>query len=271
MFDLFKRKPPPEPILRLLVDGTEACRFGPGDIPAEKTPSVRVDKGSTVEFVDAAGAVHRHALGDTEGYAHFSVRTNPNLAILGDCVVTGAPEYDPAALRQPGVYGIRFQPFFLTGATVDLAQFIGQGLFVRGLHFSGHVTPGNVRLSCVCDACGQSFLLQSFHCGFGNCCYFYSASGRYTLIVGDQVEGCPAALSAPDPAALAALEQRFPDAPDGTTFRYDHPLRCPHCGAAYIDFAAHPGLRQNEYYGNHFVGLAPLGFDPASSAAAASR
>ncbi len=131
----------------------------------------------------------------------------------------------------------------------------GRGLFFRGLHFPGTISPGNLSLSCICDDCGKSFRLQSFHVGFGHCGYFYSESGLDTLIVDGAVPGCPPALGPVDAAAVAALEARLPLAPkDGSRFQYLNPLRCPHCRAPYIDFILHPAERATEYYGNYFFG-----------------
>jgi hypothetical protein len=60
---------------------------------------------------------------------------------------------------------------------------IGKGLSERGLHFSGTVTPSNVRCICVCDSCKQSFSLQHFHAGFSDAQYFYSTNSKETLVV----------------------------------------------------------------------------------------
>ena len=130
----------------------------------------------------------------------------------------------------------------------------GKGLFARGFHYSGTVTPGNIVLSCECDQCKRSFQIRSYHAGFSNAGYFYSESGKFTLTVSDRVAGCPAALSEPNPVELAAIEAVLPLAPDGTQYKYLNPFRCPHCSAPYIDFPANPKDRPGEYYGNYFVG-----------------
>jgi hypothetical protein len=96
--------------------------------------------------------------------------------------------------------------------------------------------------------------------------YFYSGSGKHTLFVGMEVPGCPAPLSEPDAALLAALEAALPPAPDGTPFRYTNPFRCPHCPAAYIDFERHPEYRPKEYYGNYFVGSELIHYEPPAGA-----
>jgi hypothetical protein len=82
--------------------------------------------------------------------------------------------------------GIRFQPFFLQAA-VDAADMRGKGLFARCLHYRGTITPNSMRLSCICDDCGESFLVRSFHTGWGGEEYFYSDTGRFTLIASVRV------------------------------------------------------------------------------------
>jgi hypothetical protein len=126
------------------------------------------------------------------------------------------------------------------------------------------VTPGSIVLSCECDACHRSFLIRSYHAGFSDSGYFYSASGKYTITVSSNLAGAPAALAEPESAALAALEANLPAAPDGSRFAYMNPFRCPHCCAPYITFAD-PGSRSAEYYGNYFVGSDLLRYAPAAS------
>lgn len=247
-------------LLTVRLAGEEVARLGPHPLPIEVKLSRLVASGMTVEFEDSVGAFHRHDLGDVSGWAHFSIRLQANLACQADCVISKSQTYDSRQFLSGQGIGVRFQPFFISGATVDLNALRGHGLFARGLHFSGTVTPSSVRLSCECDACRHSFTIQSFHTGFGGIAYFYSASGRYTLIVDAEVDGAPAALSAPDFARLGALEAQFPPAPDGTAFNYLNPFRCPHCGDPYIDFAAHPEERVTEYYGNHFLGVDTIRF-----------
>jgi len=245
---LFRKKK----ILAVRVDGQELCSVAETESPCEKQPSAFSKGNSTIEFIDGAGVTHRHAMGDRAGWYHFSIRVLANLACQADCAITDKQKYDPNDLVQGNGEGIRFQPFFISGAKVSNSDFIGKGLFARGLHFSGNVTRGNILLSCECDRCHRSFQIKSFHAGFSNCGYFYSASGKYTITVSDTMPGCPVPLSEPDPQQLSALEQALPLAPDGSFYRYLNPFRCPHCASSYIDFAEHPEIRASEYYGNYF-------------------
>ncbi|UPG83895.1 hypothetical protein L2Y94_11050 [Luteibacter aegosomatis] len=250
------------PLLSVRVKGREITRVEEAELPCEKNPAVEVEAGGMVQFIDRQGVVHEHPLGPVAGWYHFSVRVHGGLGCQVDCVVTSSSKFDPQAFARGEATGIRFQPFFLSGAKVNNAEFRGKGLFARGLHFTGHVTSGDIVLSCECDDCHTSFHVRSFHAGFSQVGYFYSDSGKHTLTVSDRVPGCPAALSTPNPTELAALEAALPLAPDGTRFRYTNPFRCPYCSAPYIDFEAHPECRAGEYYGNYFPGAQLLRYEP---------
>ncbi|SFB13510.1 hypothetical protein SAMN04515620_1203 [Collimonas sp. OK607] len=260
MFSIFKKKE--SPLLIVKADGKELCRVFLGDVPCEKNPSAKIEQNGTIEFVDAQGISHLHGAGLHSGWFHFSVRAHPNLACQSDCVITQSEKYDSEAFGRGDAIGIRFQPFFLSGAEIKNESLYGKGLFARGLHFSGTVTSGNVILSCECDHCKKSFQIRSYHAGFSNSGYFYSDSGKYTITVDDQVSGCPAALAVPNPLELAALEAALPVAPDGTRYRYTNPFRCPHCSTPYIDFSSNPNERPREYYGNYFVDSKLLRYEP---------
>jgi len=261
MFAFFKKKEPP--LLLVKIDGKELCSIAAAEVPCEKTPAIQLKSNSVLELTDAKGISHKHELGEASGWFHFSIRVHPNLACQADCVITDAKEFDPDAFAKGKARGIRFQPFFISGAKVTNDQMYGQGLFARSLHFSGNITPGNIILSCECDRCRRSFQIHSYHSGFSNAGYFYSESGRFTITVSDRIPGCPAALSEPDQVDLAALEAKLPQAPDNSPYRYTNPFRCPHCSAPYIDFDTYPKNRQAEYYGNYFVGSELLRYEPS--------
>lgn len=263
MFELFKKKK--APLLMVLVNGKEACSISTEELPIGKSPSVNCEAGSSVEFIDSEGHKTIHDLGSNSGWFHFSVRVHPNLACQTDCVITDSKKFDENAFKQGKAIGIRLQPFFLSGSSTDTSIFIGRGLFKRGLHFSGSVTPSNTILSCICDSCQKSFLIKSYHAGFSNSGYFYSNSGKYTMIVSDHIEGSPVALSDPNKDALSQLEGELPKAPDGSIFSYLNPFRCPHCSAPYIDFEKYPEERSSEYYGNYFIGSELLRYEPVLS------
>jgi hypothetical protein len=248
-------------LLTVLLNEDEIAQVNAGDEPCEMKPSRPVQPGAVITFVDGAGRRHVHSLAELSGWAHISVRVHQGLACQADCAVTGTETYDPSELLTGQGHGIRFQPFFLPGSKGDANELVGQGLFRRGMHFSGAVTPGSVRLSCECDHCSRSFQVQSFHAGFGATGYMYSGSGDYTLVIDERAPGAPPALGKPDMDAVTALEAILPVAPDGTRFRYMNPFRCPHCHKPYIDFQAHPGLREGEYYGNCCFGAAPIRYE----------
>ena len=245
-------------LLTVRLNGSEIARVNTGDPPCQLTPSRQVGTNAAIAFEDSSGRRHQHSLAELSGWAHVSIRINELLGCQADCVVMASKAFDLQRFMNGEGRGIRFQPFYLHGAPRAPAAMHGQGLFARGLHFSGEVTPRSVRLSCECDACSRAFQIQSFHAGFGDIGYMYSGSGRHTLIVDAGVPGAPPALGPADLAAVAALEASLPAAPDGTRFKYLNPFRCPHCAAPYIDFARHPGLRENEYYGNCLFGAEPI-------------
>jgi len=256
----FKRK---KPLLTVLVDGKEICRLLESELPIEKTPTVEIEKeNANVVFMDSSGNEIIHSLGSETGWFGFSVRVHPNLACQADCIVGKEKELSTERFTKGEVSGIRFQPFFLGAAKSTEEELKGRGLFARGLHFSGTITPSNVSLSCICDTCRKSFRIQSFHAGFSNFGYIYSESGSYTLTMPDSVEGSPPALGRADADKLKSLESRLPKAPDGTEFRYLNPLRCPHCGAPYIDFEKFPEDREKEYYGNTLFGESTIKYEP---------
>ncbi len=249
---IFKRK---KPILTVTVNGTEICRVASTELPTEKQPTIRVvgDK-SEVVFEEPDGTRTVHSLGSQNGWFGFSIRVYENLACQADCIFGEDENLSAERFQRGDLSGIRFQPFFLGKARTTEAELKGHGLFQRGLHFSGTITPGNVSLSCICDECRKSFRLQSFHAGFSNCGYMYSESGMHTITIPGSIEGSPPALGKPDSALLKALEIKLPKAPDGTSFAYLNPLRCPNCSAPYINFTRFPEDRENEYYENTYFG-----------------
>ena len=260
MFGLFKKKE--IPLLRVLVNGEEVCVIAENELPCEKLPSKKLESGSVIEFIDHAEDSHKHDLGQFSGWFHFSIRGHPNKACQADCAITEDEQYDQNAFSEGKAKGIRFQPFFITGAETSNDIFIGKGLFKRGLHFNGNVTNGAISLSCECEHCRKSFIINSFHAGFSNLGYFYSDSGAYTLTVSDRVSGSPAALSTPNEVELKELESQLPLAPDGTKFKYMNAFRCPHCKESYIDFLANLEERTAEYYGNYFPETELLKYEP---------
>jgi hypothetical protein len=242
-------------IITVLLNGNKVCQISRAEIPCEKKISAPIPgiQGELV-FQDHAEKRHVHFLTYEKGWFHLSVRVHQNLACQIDCLVSEKEKYDEKDFAQGKIDGIRFQPFFISGAKVDNAGFQGKGLFERGLHFSGTITPGNVSLSCICDKCEKNFRIKSFHAGFSNLGYFYSESGSQTLVVSSYIDSAPPAMGKPDFEKLAKLEAQLPLAKDGTSFKYKNSFRCPHCGSAYIDFERFPKQRESEYYGNYFYG-----------------
>lgn len=250
-----------ETVLRVLLDTQELCSFTSSELPAEKQPIAELKGGQhLLHFVDSAGNACSFDLSSVfaEGgrFLHMSVRVGPTFAVQSDCIVTASEDENPEeAFRSGAAIGVRFQPFMLPEFTGDTSELVGKGLFYRGLHFSGTVTPGNVSVLCLCDYCQKSFRLQSFHAGFSDLTYLYCSGGPHTLVASSYIEDAPPILGEADMKSVARFERRLPKCNEcGGSFRYMNPLLCPHCRAPFIDFARHPQEREKEYYGNHLYG-----------------
>ena len=96
----------------------------------------------------------------------------------------------------------------------------GKDLMAKGLKYPGYTTPSNVRLVGVCADCSKSF---AFH---GYAVYMAQEDVAYS---DDGLDVCaiPAYDIDPDTWSFEA---------GAKTFRYYNSFRCPHCGAAYIDY-----------------------------------
>ncbi len=139
------------PLLVVRLNGEEMASVAAEHIPCELTFSRKVASNASVQFEVASGDRHVHSLGELFGGAHFSVRVHANFGCQADCVVTSSESFDAEDLMNGKGSGVRFQPFFLPGSTGNAEELRGRGLFWRGLHFGGIVTPSSVRLSCECD------------------------------------------------------------------------------------------------------------------------
>ena len=199
-----------------------------------------------------------HANADLTGqFLHGSVRILDNSAVMIDGIISKSAASHPVWTDKE-YEAIRFQPFYLSDAEENNEKLIGKGLFERGLHFSGTVTPSNVRCVCICDDCKQSFSLRHFHAGFSELQYFYSTNSRETLIVPyNAIPNMPAQLSKTiDLATLPEMEAKLSKTSDGN-YRYFNSFKCPHCLAPFIDFNNHKDIRPGEYYGNTHINDEP--------------
>lgn len=187
----------------------------------------------------------------TGQYFHISVRIQENGAVMIDGVISKYRDNHPS-LHDDDFEGIRFQPFFLN--TVDPSigqQLIGNGVFAKGLHYAGLVTPTSVRVICVCDKCNKSFTVQHVHAGFSECQYFYSDDSQQTLLVPyDKFDNMPRQLQETlDDHIISAIESQLPEPTTRKgSYRYYNSFRCPHCLSPYIDFPKNKHIRTSEYY-----------------------
>jgi hypothetical protein len=153
-----------------------------------------------------------------------------------------------------GMAEYRLQPFML--GQDDRSD--GQGVFERGFCWSGHVTPGWIRMAAICAA-GDSFCFRTYHAGFSDLGYAYcdrdSAVGTWDA--NDQPSAVTSAFrewrSSGEPAAfetgVTELDRRLTGqpCPCGGSFAVLNPLRCPTDGSVYVDMSD-PRRRLDEYY-----------------------
>lgn len=190
-------------------------------------------------------------------FLHSSVRILENSAVMIDGIISKSYESFPKWTDED-YEAVRLQPFYLSNADDKNVELIGRGLFDRGLHYNGTVTPINCRCICICEECKQSFSLQHFHAGFSEVQYFYSSESRETLIVPyNAVINMPSQLQETiDPITLIDVESKLPKSSDGI-FRYYNSFKCPHCLEPFIDFEKHKDIRPKEYYGNTLLNHTP--------------
>jgi hypothetical protein len=203
----------------------------------------------------------------TGQYFHTSVRILQNSAVMIDGIISTDPENIPK-WSDRDCEGIRFQPFFLSNNPTGNEMTRGRGLFDRGLHFSGTVTPGGVRNICICDDCKLSFAIQHFHAGFSESQYFYSSDSRETLVVPNRIlDDLPFPWGhPPNEQIILQIERLLPSPSNGSgTFNYYNSFRCPHCFSEYISLGKYKELRSTEYYGNTYLNQSPVYCDVLSN------
>ena len=189
-------------------------------------------------------------------YFHISVRLLENDGVMIDGIISKQKDTHPN-WQDNDYEAIRLQPFFLSSANPALSEsMVGKGVFERGLHYSGTVTPTTVRVICICDNCNKSFTVQHFHAGLSNSQYFYSDESKQTLIVSyGEIKNLPTQLQKTiDEEIIAEVEKELPKPTIGTgSYRYYNSFCCPHCLSPYVDFQKHKQIRPNEYYGLKYI------------------
>lgn len=189
-------------------------------------------------------------------FLHSSIRIQANSAVMIDGIISDN-EKSFLDWTDERYEAVRFQPFFLSDKKEYNLQSIGKGLFARGLHYSGTITPRGVRCICICDECTLSFTIEHIHAAFSEIQYFYSGDSNQTLLVPYHFsDRMPRQLQTEiDLKALKEIEQQISKE---NQFKYYNSFRCPHCSAAYVDFEKYPEIRPNEYYCNTYINQAPI-------------
>jgi hypothetical protein len=254
-------KPAAEPaVLTIRLDAEEVCSVRAHEVPIEIAPVVQMSRtGQALNFVNSRGVTRSYDLSSVydEGwrFLHLCVRVGPTFAVQPDALLTKDGQNPAEAFARPDGKGIRLEPFPLPECSGNPAELVGRGLLYRGLHYHGLITQSAVSLLCMCDHCGRSFRLQSFHAGFSNLVYMYCSRALHTLAASSDLSDAPPVLGRANPESLERFERRLPACSAcGGEFRYLNPLRCPHCREPYIDFPRHPHDREAEYYGNYLYG-----------------
>lgn len=195
----------------------------------------------------------------TGQFLHSSIRVLANSSVMIDGIISKDDVTFPD-WTDDKYEAVRLQPFCLSNRNESNIQLIGKGLFERGLHFSGTITPSSVRNVCICDKCNRSFTIQHFHAGFSDVQYFYSSDSAETLIVPyDAIDNLPVQLEEEiNNSALKTVEANLPTPSKGTgAFKYYNSFKCPHCLSPYIDFEKYRVIRPGEYYGNVYINVTP--------------
>ncbi|PJJ84128.1 hypothetical protein [Mucilaginibacter auburnensis] len=184
-------------------------------------------------------------------FFHSSIRIQSNSAVVIDGVISDN-DVVHAKWTDDNYEAIRLQPFYLSDKNEYNNKLVGKGLFQRGLHFSGTITPRGVRCVCLCDSCNETFTIQHIHAGFSEMHYFYSANSKETLMLPYSAMPKVLAQNNINIEELESIESKLPNSYDGK-FKYFNSFKCPHCLANYIDFEKHREIRQGEYYANTYI------------------
>lgn len=190
----------------------------------------------------------------TGQYFHISISVQENDLVIIEGVLSH-DEIKHLSKQDKAYEEVRLQPFYLKASDQKNKDLIGKGLFERGIHLVGKITPPSVRNVCICDYCTKSFSIQHMHAGFSELQYFYSDDCKQTLIVYEkQMKNLPGQIQEQvDPSVLKQVEDRLPKPNGKGTFRYYNPFRCPHCQQSFIDFASLPSIRAFEFYANAYI------------------
>lgn len=195
----------------------------------------------------------------TGQYLHCSIRIFANSGVMIDGIISKS-ESTFSNWTESNYEAVRLQPFYLSDKNENNIRLKGKGLFERGLHFAGTVTPTGVRNICTCDSCKLSFTIQHFHAGFSEIQYFYSKDSKETLIIPyGEIDNLPTQLQATvDDTTIKNVESIIAKGLNNMeSFKYYNSFNCPHCLTPFIDFENNKQSRPKEYYGNTYINNKP--------------
>lgn len=186
-------------------------------------------------------------------FLHFSISVQENDAVMIDGIISDFSDRH-SSWQELGYEGIRLQPFYLKNSAYN-NNLIGKGLFERGLHFAGVITPQTVRNICICDYCAKSFTIEHLHAGFSEMQYFYSNSSHETLLIPyNTIPNIPKQLEKHiDFNTVEIIDTELAKKLKRNNFKYYNSFRCPHCLNPFIDFEKNKQARPNEYYANKII------------------
>lgn len=227
-------------ILTMLINGQELLKVKKKDLPFQNEIRLKLEKNSDIIFKDSLGNRSKYTNFHISGDAIFTIALHNNFACQVDCIVSKDTKTSEFNLSDTGVQGIRFQPFYIPqNKDMFNKSWEGLGLYARGLHYQGMMTPKNVFLCAKCHECRENFLFDSIHTGIIESQYMYSASGKYTLL---------------HSARKDISNSAIPLAPDDSDFKELNSFRCPHCSSEYIKFNSLEE-KKSEHYANFHYGF----------------
>jgi hypothetical protein len=248
------------PLLTAVFEGVEILRLE-APLPLGEKLVLPVTTSAPELVLDTRGLRYAYdlssVLADGARFLHLSISVSDredDYLVRAHCVLADNANGPRRREGEGAPRAIRFQEFHLPESGIDPNEGAGRGMFHRGFHIRGAITPGNVSHLCICDSCRKSFRLQSFHAGMMDLEYFYCDGGPHTLTASAYDVETPT-FDELGTNAARRFDGRLPRCEKcGGKFGYLKPFLCPHCSMPYLDFARFPLDRDVECYGHYLYG-----------------